>query len=655
MQLSVVIVNYNVKYFLEQCLHSVRKAAVGMHLEVFVVDNDSVDGSVEMVREKFPEVILIANKQNTGFSKANNQAMRIAKGRYVLLLNPDTVVQEDTFRKTVEFMDQHPDAGGLGVKMIDGKGHFLPESKRGLPTPFVAFSKIFGLAALFPKSRLFGRYHLGFLSKEEVHRIDVLSGAFMLMRKEALDKVGLLDEDFFMYGEDIDLSYRIQKGGYENYYYPDTQIIHYKGESTKKSSVNYVFVFYNAMIIFARKHFSNKNAALFSFLINLAVYLRAGMALFSRLLKRITLPLTDIVLIYTGIYLLKTYWESHHKYVKVPYSAEFMLVMVPVYIACWLTGMYLSGGYDKPIRLTRVLRGIVWGTLSIATLYAFLNNEWRFSRALIVLGASWAAFSTVLLRVILSALKLKSFRLESKSLERRLVIVAHQEEGERILELMMQSSQQLDFIGFVTADSGRAKSAETLGSVEQLEEVIAIYKIDEVVFSGKDLSAQTIMSCMATAKNPLVEYKIAPEDSLFIIGSNSSNNRGDFYTVGINFSIDKPINRRNKRVLDILLAVLLLVLSPLLVFWVKKAGSFLGNIFRVLFGQKTWVGYAPVQEKGTLPKLKPGVIAVEHPVGFDDATLQRLNVLYARHYQVENDLWTVFRNSRSLGEYEETI
>ncbi len=258
MKLSVVIVNYNVEHFLEQCLLSVRKASKSVDMEVFVVDNISIDGSVEMVRQKFPEVILIANQDNVGFSKANNQAMRIAKGEYVLLLNPDTVVEEDTFIKVVDFMDAHPQAGGLGVKMIDGKGKFLPESKRGLPTPAVAFYKIFGLASLFPKSKKFGRYHLGFLDKEETNEIEILSGAFMLMRKETLDKVGLLDEAFFMYGEDIDLSYRIILGGYKNYYFPETKIIHYKGESTKKSSVNYVFVFYNAMIIFAKKHFSEK-------------------------------------------------------------------------------------------------------------------------------------------------------------------------------------------------------------------------------------------------------------------------------------------------------------------------------------------------------------------------------------------------------------
>ena len=305
MKLSIVIVNYNVKYFLEQCLHSVSKACDGISSEVFVVDNNSVDSSVEMVKQKFPAVRLIANNENTGFSKANNQAILQSNGEYVLLLNPDTVVEEDTFRKIVSFMDAHPDAGALGVKMLDGSGKFLPESKRGLPTPKAAFYKISGLASLFPKSKTFGQYHLGFLNRDKTNEVEILAGAFMLLRKSVLDKTGLLDEDFFMYGEDIDLSYRILKAGYKNYYFPETRIIHYKGESTKKSSVNYVLVFYNAMIIFARKHFSKQNAAAFTFIIRIAIYLRAGAAILNRFIRKSILPVLDFMLVCGGMYFLK--------------------------------------------------------------------------------------------------------------------------------------------------------------------------------------------------------------------------------------------------------------------------------------------------------------------------------------------------------------
>ncbi|PSR04005.1 MAG: glycosyl transferase family 2, partial [Bacteroidetes bacterium SW_10_40_5] len=210
-KLSVVIVNYNVKFFLEQALISVRKAAKRLaeldnsfETEVFVVDNNSVDGSIGMIQEKFPEVKLLENKGNNGFARANNQAIQEASGQYNLLLNPDTVVEEDTFYKVIDFMDQHPEAGGLGVKMLDGKGRFLPESKRSFPSPEVAFYKAFGLANLFPESEIFGKYHLGYLDENETHEVDVLAGAFMLVRAAAIKEVGGLDEKFFMYGEDID-------------------------------------------------------------------------------------------------------------------------------------------------------------------------------------------------------------------------------------------------------------------------------------------------------------------------------------------------------------------------------------------------------------------------------------------------------------------
>jgi O-antigen biosynthesis protein len=235
MELSVVIVNYNVKHFLEQCLHSVLKASCNISTEIFVVDNHSADGSNQLVREKFPNVILIENKENVGFSKANNQAIKQAKGKYILLLNPDTVVEEDTFVKTIAFMEKHPEAGGLGVKMIDGKGNFLPESKRGLPTPWVAFCKMFGLSKLFPKTKRFGEYHLSYLSDHEIHSVDVLAGAFMMLRMEVLNQTGLLDETFFMYGEDIDLSYRIKKAGYHNYYFPKQQSYTIKVKAQKKA------------------------------------------------------------------------------------------------------------------------------------------------------------------------------------------------------------------------------------------------------------------------------------------------------------------------------------------------------------------------------------------------------------------------------------
>lgn len=274
--LSVIIVNYNVKHYLEQCLKSVRRASEGLQVEVFVVDNLSTDGSVAYLRERYPEVTFVENKENVGFARANNQAIRLSKGKYVLLLNPDTIVGEGTFADFIAFMEAHPEAGGAGAYMLRTDGAFAPESRRGLPTPFVAFCKMSGLAALFPKSRLFGRYYMRYLNEDEVNEIEVISGAFMWLRREALDRAGLLDEAFFMYGEDIDLSYRIMKGGYKNYFLP-SRILHYKGESTEKSSYRYVYTFYQAMRLFFRKHYAHYSF-LVSLPVNLAIWTRSFMA-----------------------------------------------------------------------------------------------------------------------------------------------------------------------------------------------------------------------------------------------------------------------------------------------------------------------------------------------------------------------------------------
>lgn len=283
MDLSVIIVNYNVKYYLEQCLESVRRASKGLQVEVFVVDNLSTDGSVSYLEERFPGVHFIANQENVGFARANNQAIRLSTGRYVLLLNPDTIVIEDTFKDFIAFMDAHPEAGGAGAYMLRYNGSFAPESRRALPTPFVSFCKMSGLAALFPKSRVFGRYYMRYLDENEVGEIEIISGAFMWLRREALDKAGLLDEDFFMYGEDIDLSYRIMKSGYKNYFLP-SRMLHYKGESTEKSSYRYVYTFYEAMRLFFRKHYAHYSF-LVSLPINLAIWVRSFMAYFGNQLR----------------------------------------------------------------------------------------------------------------------------------------------------------------------------------------------------------------------------------------------------------------------------------------------------------------------------------------------------------------------------------
>lgn len=645
MKLTVVIVNYNVEHFLEQCLLSVEIAMKAVSGEVYVVDNQSVDGSCAMVRERFPWVKLIANTDNVGFSRANNQAMRIAQGEYVLLLNPDTVVEEDTFEKVVSFMDRHPDAGGLGVRMVDGKGIFLPESKRGLPTPWVSFCKISGIYRLFPRSRKFNHYYFGFVSEHEEAEIEILSGAFMLMRKSALDKVGLLDEAFFMYGEDIDLSWRIILGGFKNYYFPDTTIIHYKGESTKKGSLNYVFVFYNAMIIFAKKHFSEKNAKAFSQLINLAIYGRAALAVAQRFVQRMWLPVLDTLLLFVGLWLLKDYYADLQDKI---FETSLVQVAFGVFAAIWVMSVYLSGGYDRPSSPKHLLRGAAIGSLVIVVGYSILPESMRFSRALVLLGSLFAMLYFAFSRLGLSLLAPKVFTWRGRK-SKRIAIVGDELEVSRISNLLTQThtvNPYLVGVGVTNQAGGQ------VGVYHQLGEVIRVHRIEVVVFSGKDLSAGQIIQMMNTSGQTGVDFKIAPPDTLYMIGSNSIDTAGDLFMLETN-SIHKPINKRRKRIFDVFLSLFLLLTSPISMFFVKNKGGFFKSIFRVLTARMSWVGYAVVAVgKSSLPALKKGVVTPltgTPEMAHTQETADKLNLIYARDYKLRNDLLWVFRHFALLG------
>jgi GT2 family glycosyltransferase len=647
LKLSIIIVNYNVQHFLEQCLQSVFTALKNVQGEVWVIDNNSVDGSVEMVREKFPDVKLYESKDNLGFSKGNNLAMRQSKGEYTLLLNPDTLVEEDTFEKVLSFMDKNSDIGGLGVKMVDGKGNFLPESKRSLPTPSVAFYKIFGLSSLFPKSKRFGKYHCGHIDDNQTHEIEILSGAFMLMRKEALDKVGFLDEDFFMYGEDIDLSWRLIKAGYKNYYFADTRIIHYKGESTKKSSVNYVFVFYNAMIIFAKKHFSSKNASIFSSIIKLAIYFRAGVAITNRLIKKSILPIFDSLLLFSGILGFKYVWEQKIK--GFDYPSEFLYYIIPAITLIIMSSVAFFGGYKNKVKLNKVLNGVAFGAISVLVCYAFIDEKYRFSRAVVAFSAIWSGVALVCSRLILHYFKYGDFEIDSNS-RKNVGIIGGLEEIERVKGILQKSNFLLQNFVFIKSKKENGNK-DFAGNIEQLNEIIEIHKLDEVIFCAKDLSSNKIIATMESLSKNDTEFKIAPPESLFILGSSSIDSPGELYLIDIN-SLSKPENIRNKRLFDLISSVLILISSPLIVFLVKCPTKMFSNIINVFKGKYTWVGYScSFDIKKELPILKEGVLSPLDRFNseiLEEETKERINIQYVKDYTTLNDLTILLKGLKRI-------
>ena len=651
MDISIIIVSFNVRYFLESCLYSVYKALTEAEGEVIVVDNNSVDGTIPMLTHKFPEVKLIANKENLGFAKACNQGIAIARGRYVLLLNPDTLIEETTLIRSIRFMDEHPDGGALGVKMIDGKGKFLPESKRALPTPLVAFYKIFGLARLFPASKTFNRYYLGHLDENETHPVEVLTGAFMMIRRSVLDKIGGMDEDYFMYGEDIDLSYRIMQAGYRNYYFPETTIVHYKGESTKKGSLNYVILFYKAMLIFAGKHFSPQRAGFISLLIRPAIYMRAAMSAGKRVVSVVLWPLLDIVLLYAGYLLLIPFWEQVKFHSTYYYPPEFRQIVVPAYILIWIIGIWFSGGYRKPVRLWYVVRGLLAGMVAILVIYALLPVQLRFSRALILLGTGWGILAGISLRLLFSLIPDELFALAGKHLK-KIIIIACEKEYKRISRFLKQLGLPIDIVGYVPPDE-RKNGEGILGTTSQLPEIVKIHHIREIIFSAIDSESNQIIRTMNRLSGIPVEFKVALPEGSPIVGSSSVERPGELYLVELN-AISQVRNRLKKKVLDISLSLLFLLLLPVMLIIMKNRKKFIKNCVDILKGKKTWVSYCRKEGENIteLPDLPLGVLC---PLNLADISfagadvVQNINQTYARNYHVSLDLKIIFRQIRKLG------
>ena len=646
--------NYNVSAFLEQALASAVKAMRGIEGEIYVVDNHSVDDSVAMVKAKFPQVKLIENQCNVGFAKANNQAIRISTGEYVLLLNPDTLVEEDTFSKCIDFMDATPDCGGLGVKMVDGQGRFLPESKRGIPYPSSSFYKLFGLSKLFPKSKKFGAYHATYIGEDETHEVEVLAGAYMMLRRSVLDEVGLLDEDYFMYGEDIDLSYRILKGGYKNYYFPQTRIIHYKGESTKKGSLNYVYVFYKAMQIFAKKHFSANNAKIFNVAVDAAIWFRAALAALTRLFGKILLPLLDFVLIYAGLFALSKYWEQAVLMHRNSSFEDYYFYGVLVgYTLLWQLAIWISGGYRKPVNRSKLNRGIVAGTVVILLIYALLPETMRFSRAVVVMGAVWALFVVNLLRQLLVRARLLD--LDTRRLRQRIAIVGGEEETARVLGMVQSMNVPREFVGLVMTQPVENANSLVIGCLDDLSELITIYQVNEVIFCASDIPADQIIGWMNRLQDRPVEFKIAPEDASSIIGSNTIFTVDDLYTIPLQ-PVYQPQNRRRKRAFDIAASLLLILFLPVDIWFVDNKGTFVRSLFAVLSGKKSWVGLRPESQtgEGSLP------LGVLHPADaypdcvFSEEMLARTEELYVRDYRVWNDVTIVARGWRHVRTKETT-
>ncbi|GAB5519143.1 MAG: glycosyltransferase [Rhodothermales bacterium] len=683
MDVSVVIVNYNVKALLEQVLRSLERAQANLNVEVFVVDNDSVDGSVEMVRDQFPDVQVIANRENVGFGKANNQAMDRARGRYIFVLNPDTIVQEDTLTAFVRFMDTHPEAGAAGCAILNPDGTFALESRRSFPTPSVAFYRVSGLSKLFPKSARFGRYNMTHLPRDQKAEVDALSGSCMFVRRSALafthaeaeahrhaghDLLDLLnqgehgngpggfDEDFFMYGEDLDWCFRIQKAGWRIYYTPSTQIIHYKGESTKKGELRYVRLFYGAMLLFARKHFRGQYAPVFEWLLQLSIVARAALTLVMNLLRRYRSPLLDATLAYGAIASVAT-WRAHQTGVDFLGPTLFAGV-APLFAVSTVLAIRAAKGYRRnhANRLLPVVFGPLVGLVVLGAASYFIQDI-AFSR-FVVLGA----FGMTV--VLLMGLRLVRRRRDAaRALDgRRLVVVGPYAEAERLRKLLhAQPDSPFRLLGYVAADGASAPSStdtlKRVGTQHQLRDVVRLHQINDVAFAADGVAHHTMFHLMRQLHDLPVQFRIFTAGGDHLIGKASVQHLATPGLLPAEDALGDLGSATSRRAFEVSVATLGLLASPLVALWAKASGpaSFASRLRqrvqqlpKVLGGRRPLIGRRAADAAYT--ELSEGVFGVPEslqplPTRPDD--LARTYSFYMRNRSVALEaeiLWKALRN-----------
>jgi len=628
--ISIVIVNYNVKDHLDACVASIYKSNGGKYkLEIFIVDNNSVDGSSLLIKSKYPDVIFIENDKNVGFSKANNVALKKVTGKYVLILNPDTILEEGTFEKLISFCESNKDAGAVGSKLIQANGKLDLACKRSFPSLGVALPKIIGLSKVFPKSKIFGKYNLTYLDENETYEVDAICGAFMFIPHVVLEKAGLFDEDYFMYGEDLDLCFRIKKSGYKIFYYPEVKTVHLKGESTKKSGIAYVNNFYGAMNIFVTKNLGG------SFILTL--FLKMGVFYFSffsylkRIFGYIKYPFLDILLLYVSFFIsIKSRFDI--------FPNTSYLFIISIYILIWIIIFGLFKVYSKHynIPIASTFNAIIAGFFINSSITYFFK-QYAYSREVIL-------FSTILSIAFLlsyrAVISLYRYMISKNIIMKKinLLIVGDKELTQDVEERFLAKYNVIYF--------NRISEKKDIGT---LSEIIKIKNINEVVFSGDYFSNHEILKVMWGFSGKNVIFKIVPTGNDLIL-SKLHSNINDLSLVEIEYNIKNKMNIFFKRLFDIVVSFLLLItIYPLIVLYYKikkgnisKHTSKLLQLPYVLTGKYSFVGI-PIwyESKGKEYLGKrglTGIIQLNHFEGINDEEMMKYNIFYAKNQNLKMDI-----------------
>ena len=645
MDLSIIIVNYNVKEFLQNLLHSIDKAAQNITHEIIIVDNASDDGSIEFLQQKFPKVKLIINKENLGFGKANNIGMKVARGRYFLLLNPDTLLSENLLQEMTTFLDKTIEAGMAGCKILNPDGTLQLACRRSFPGPWTSFCKVTGLSTLFPKRKIFAHYNLTYLDENQTYEVDAISGSFMMMRKEVYEKTGGFDEDFFMYGEDLDLCYRIQKEGYKVFYVHSAQIIHYKGESTKRSSIDDTKLFYDAMHLFVKKHFST--SILVEIILQTAIFFRKFFAFLGK--KRfIILPLLIDVLIFDmSLFFAEKIYSSHSLWGGFPRSTIYLVFTIPVVLQTLVAT--LSGVYRRDsLSVLRTFLSVLIGFFILSSVTYFFK-EFAYSRAVLLITYLMIFFLFISWRVIIKLffkIGIEGGNPENK----RTLIVGINDPTIQIAEKLQNRSSEfhnvIGLIGLSKKNIGeKIKNFQVLGTLDNIIKVIRSNKINEIVFSSNEISYNQMMSIVSICRNENVEFKLIGKNLDFLVGKTSVAMLDDIPIIEIKYNISKPLFRFIKVIFDYVISLLVLFLVYPFIYLTLQVGKkptdftdLVVKIPSVLSGKCSLVGPNVLVSNSNVYLGKKGLTGLWYVEEFSGIDADKLNIFYARNQSLWFDL-----------------
>ncbi|MFA8343602.1 MAG: glycosyltransferase [Rhodothermaceae bacterium] len=658
--LSIIIVNYNVKEFILNLLDSIDKCSPEISREVIVVDNNSDDGSVEAIQKLRPDVKLIANKNNVGFGKANNQGLEICKGKFILLLNPDTIVKEDTFRLLIEKFSSTPDLGMAGCKVLNPDGTLQLACRRSFPGPWTSFTKVTGLSRFFPKSKLFARYNLTFKDENESYEVDAISGCFMFIKREVYEKIGGFDPVFFMYGEDLDLCYRVQQAGFKVYYFHDTEIIHYKGESTKRSSIDETKVFYNAMNLFVKKHLSS--SLLVSLILQLAIFARKILAFLNVYRLILISVFVDFVIMFFALMLAENLWNKPG-WNGFPAEVKPIVYFVPAFLQTLVSS--LSGVYKKnSMSILKSLISLTLGFLLLTSL-TFFFKQYAFSRFVALLTYVIAGFSFISWRIIFKLIFKVGLTFSSD--KKKALIVGTNENGLNIAVKLKNSLHHLyqvtGFIDETTKSIGEEIGEfEVIGSIENIHKVVDENQIEKVIFSAGQLSFDKMFTIVSKLQGRNIEFQVAGSNQDFLVGKSNVTMLENIPLLDLNYNISKPAHKITKRFFDLSLAAGLMILFPFIwlvakLFW-NNTGllKMIKNIPAVFTGKKSFVGPEVKENSNGLFLGKSGVTGMwflDHQES-NESEKEKLDIYYAKNQNIWLDMEIlgrtisqfVFRNNK---------